>query len=98
MFEQTSGLSATGLFEVLQSPPDLCGKLYNSAVSANGRKSWRYKYRFEDKERLLTLGAYPEVSLANAREKRDEAKNILRNGRDPRHSAKRKAQSADWQE
>ena len=58
-------------------------------VSASGYKSWRYKYRFENKERLLTLGAYPEVSLANAREKRDEAKKILREGRDPKHSAKR---------
>lgn len=58
-------------------------------VSASGHKSWRYKYRFEKKERLLTLGTYPEVSLADAREKRDEAKKILREGRDPRHSAKR---------
>ena len=58
-------------------------------VSASGHKSWRYKYRFERKERLLTLGAYPEVSLAHAREKRDDAKKILREGRDPRHSAKR---------
>ena len=58
-------------------------------VSASGHKSWRYKYRFEKKERLLTLGAYPEVSLADAREKRDEAKKILRNGRDPRHSVRR---------
>jgi len=58
-------------------------------VSASGHKSWRYKYRFEKKERLLTLGAYPEVSLADAREKRDEAKKILREGRDPRHAARR---------
>ena len=58
-------------------------------VSASGYKSWRYKYRFEKKERLLTLGAYPEVSLADAREKRDEAKRILRDGRDPRHSVRR---------
>ena len=58
-------------------------------ISASGHKSWRYKYRFERKERLLTLGAYPEISLADAREKRDEAKKILREGRDPRHAAKR---------
>lgn len=30
-------------------------------ISASGRKSWRYKYRFDKKERLLALGAYPEV-------------------------------------
>ena len=58
-------------------------------IAASGHKSWRYKYRFEKKERLLTLGAYPEVSLADAREKRDEAKKILREGRDPRHTARR---------
>lgn len=58
-------------------------------ISAAGHKSWRYKYRFEKKERLLTLGAYPDISLADAREKRDEAKKILRQGRDPRHAAKR---------
>ncbi len=58
-------------------------------VSARGHKSWRYKYRFEKKELLLTLGTYPELSLANAREKRDEAKKVLREGRDPRHAAKR---------
>ncbi len=58
-------------------------------VATSGHKSWRYQYRFEKKERLLTLGAYPEVSLADAREKRDEAKKILREGRDPRYAAKR---------
>lgn len=58
-------------------------------ISPSGHKSWRYKYRFEKKERLLTLGTYPEVSLAEAREKRDESKRILREGRDPRHAARR---------
>ena len=58
-------------------------------ISGKGHKSWRYKYRFDKKERLLTLGTYPEVSLAEAREKRDEAKKILREGRDPRHAVKR---------
>lgn len=58
-------------------------------ISAAGHKSWRYKYRFEKKERLLTLGTYPEMSLADAREGRNEAKKILREGRDPRHSIKR---------
>ena len=58
-------------------------------ISSTGHKSWRYKYRFQKKERLLTLGTYPEVSLAEAREKRDDAKKILREGRDPRHAVKR---------
>ena len=76
------------------SAKDKAYKLTDSAglhlhVSANGHKSWRYKYRFEKKERLLTLGAYPDVSLADAREKRDDAKKVLRNGRDPRNASKR---------
>jgi integrase len=58
-------------------------------VSPKGHKSWRFKFRFEGKEQLLTLGNYPEVSLAEAREKRNDAKKSLREGRDPRHAAKR---------
>ncbi len=55
-------------------------------ISARGRKTWRFKFRFEQKEQLLTFGAYPEISLAEAREKRSEARKLLREGRDPRHS------------
>ncbi len=58
-------------------------------VSSKNYKSWRFKYRFDKKEQLLTLGAYPEMSLADARGKRDEARKLLRERRDPRHTAKR---------
>ena len=58
-------------------------------VSPKGHKSWRFKYRFDAKEQLLTIGSYPDVSLAAAREQRDDARKILRDGRDPRHAAKR---------
>ncbi|KPF63251.1 tyrosine-type recombinase/integrase [Porphyrobacter sp. AAP60] len=58
-------------------------------VSPKNHKSWRFKYRMEGKEQLLTLGTYPEVSLAEAREKRNDARKLLREGRDPRISAKR---------
>ncbi|WP_239806812.1 tyrosine-type recombinase/integrase [Croceicoccus hydrothermalis] len=58
-------------------------------VSPKNHKSWRFKYRFDKKEQLLTLGVYPETSLANAREKRDDARKLLRDGRDPRHTSKR---------
>ena len=51
-------------------------------VSPKGHKSWRLKYRQDGKEQLLTLGAYPEVSLADARAKRDDARKILRSGKD----------------
>jgi hypothetical protein len=40
-------------------------------VTANGGKWWRFKYRFDDKEKLISLGTYPEISLADARERRD---------------------------
>src|SRR5262245_15691497 len=54
-----------------------------------GSKLWRLKYRFAGKEKLLALGNYPQVTLKNAREARDEARKEVRDGRDP--SAERKA-------
>ena len=53
-------------------------------VSPKAHKTWRYKYRFGGKEQALGLGTYPDVSLAAAREARDDARKILRSGRDPR--------------
>lgn len=52
-------------------------------VKPNGAKHWRLKYRFLGKEKLLALGPYPLVSLAEARERRDEAKKVLADGKDP---------------
>lgn len=46
-------------------------------VSANGGKWWRFKYRLAGKEKLLALGTYPEVSLADARARRDDARKLL---------------------
>ena len=43
-------------------------------VTPSGEKLWRFKYRFYNKERLLSFGSYPEVSLADARDKRAEAR------------------------
>jgi integrase len=53
------------------------------AVQTNGAKLWRIKYRFGGKEKLLSLGSYPTVSLAFARERRDEVKRQLARGVDP---------------
>jgi hypothetical protein len=58
-------------------------------VSPSGGTWWRLKYRFDGKEKRLALGVYPEVSLKEARDKRDEARDLLRDGIDP--SANRKA-------
>ena len=52
-------------------------------VKPNGSKLWQQKYRYNGKERLLSHGPYPDVSLAQARQKRDEARALLSNGTDP---------------
>jgi len=52
-------------------------------VSPNGGKWWRLKYRFDGKEKRLSLGVYPTVTLKVARERREEAKKLLSGGVDP---------------
>lgn len=49
----------------------------------NGARLWRMKYRIAGRERLLSFGAYPEVSLAEARRERDKARAAIRDGGDP---------------
>lgn len=61
-------------------------------VTPTAAKYWRMKYRFAGREKRLAFGVYPEVSLAEARTRRDEARAVLRDGRDP--SEKRKAAKA----
>lgn len=58
-------------------------------VSTSGRKSWRFKYRKDGKEQLMTLGSYPDVTIRDARDKQNTALKILREGRDPRHAKTR---------
>lgn len=58
-------------------------------VSKSGHRSWRLKYRHGGKERRLVFGAYPDVSLAAARQMRDDAKRMLREGRDPAYERKK---------
>ncbi len=57
-------------------------------VTPAGGKLWRLKYRFNSKEKLLSFGAYPDVRLARAREKRDEARRLLAEGIDPGENRK----------
>ncbi len=52
-------------------------------ISPSGGKLWRLKYRFDGKEKRQALGAYPAVTLKDAREKRDEARRLLAQGIDP---------------
>lgn len=70
-------------------------KLFNGGglfllITPKGGKLWRVKYRFCGKEKLLALGCYPEVSLFDARQRRDEARRQIAHGIDP--GAVRKAQ------
>jgi len=59
-------------------------------VTLQGSKLWRLKYRHEGKEKLLSLGKYPEVGLAEARQKKEEARKLIAAGIDP--GAVKKAQ------
>ncbi len=52
-------------------------------IAPSGGKWWRFKYRFTEKEKRLSLGVYPEVSLKAAHAKRDEARRLLADGIDP---------------
>jgi hypothetical protein len=57
-------------------------------VAPSGGKWWRIKYRFADKEKRLSVGVYPEVSLKAARARRDEARKLLSEGIDPGETRK----------
>jgi integrase len=52
-------------------------------VMPNGSKYWRLKYRFAGKEKRLALGVYPEIALRKAISRRDEARSLLQDGKDP---------------
>lgn len=63
-------------------------RLYDSGglyleIAPTGGKWWRFKYRYAGKEKRLSLGVYPEVSLSEARERRDENRKLLAQGTDP---------------
>jgi integrase len=64
-------------------------------VTPSGGKLWRLKYRFLGKENALALGAFPEVSLAKARDDREEARRLLAKGIDPNQAKKAERQHAE---
>src|SRR3569623_1058 len=61
-------------------------------VSPTGGKWWRFKYRYDGKEKRLSLGVYPDVTLKEARDRRDSARKLLADQIDP--GVHRKAQKA----
>ncbi|MDB2380577.1 integrase arm-type DNA-binding domain-containing protein [Luminiphilus sp.] len=67
------------------------GSLYVE-VMTTGSKLWRWKYHFKKSENRFSIGPYPEVSIKQAREARDDARALLRSGIDP--NAHKKAKKA----
>ncbi|CAH0354082.1 integrase arm-type DNA-binding domain-containing protein [Aquabacterium sp. CECT 9606] len=61
-------------------------------VQPSGSKWWRLRYRFDGKEKMLSLGVYPDIGLKDARERRDKARQDIAKGIDP--SSKRKAEKS----
>ncbi|MEE2526499.1 integrase arm-type DNA-binding domain-containing protein [Hyphobacterium sp. HN65] len=59
------------------------GKGLTLLVNADGGKHWRFRYRFHGREKMLSLGSFPDVSLSLARQKRDEMRRVLALGLDP---------------
>ena len=85
-------LTATAIRKA--KPREKPRKLYDSRglyleIAPRGTKAWRFKYRFAGKEKRISMGIYPEVSLKLARQRRDEARKLLARDIDP--SAYRKA-------
>lgn len=78
-------------------PTDKPFKLYDGdglylQVTPSGGKWWRFKYRFADKEKLLSVGTYPEIGLKEARARREAGRKLVAEGVDP--SENRKATKA----
>lgn len=57
-------------------------------VAPNGGRYWRMGYRYDGKQKVLSFGVFPDVSLADARERRDQARRLLAKGMDPSIQAK----------
>jgi integrase len=58
-------------------------------IQPSGGKLWRFKYRFEGREKKLAIGTYPVIGLAEARRRRDQARELLAAGKDPSREGQR---------
>jgi len=52
-------------------------------IEPNGSKSWRFRYRFAGKPKMISLGVYPTITLADARSRRDDARKLVAEGKNP---------------
>lgn len=57
-------------------------------INKNGSKWWRFRYRYQGREKQLSVGTYPDTSLKLARSKRDDARRLLAAGVDPSETRK----------
>jgi integrase len=69
-------------------------------ITPAGGKLWRLKYRVDGREKLLAIGAYPEIGLGEARRRREEARELIALGKDPsrekqREKVRARIQAAD---
>lgn len=86
MPKRTTPLSDTHIRAIKPQAKDI--KLFDGdglhlLITSTGGKLWRFKYRFGGMEKLLSLGKYPQISLADARQKREEARTLIAKGVDP---------------
>jgi len=58
-------------------------------IQPSGGKLWRFKYRFDGREKKLAIGTYPVIGLAEARRRRDQARELLAAGKDPSRERQR---------
>jgi len=57
-------------------------------VEPSGSKLWRFRYQFDRKEKMISFGSFPEISIAAARAKRESARKLLAEGTDPSQQKK----------
>lgn len=65
------------------------GRGLHLLITPAGGKLWRLKYRIDGREKQLAIGAYPAVSLSEARRRRDEARELMATGKDPSREKQR---------
>lgn len=73
--------------------PDGCGLFL--LIHPNGSKYWRYRYKYQGRERVMAIGLYPQITLHQARTVRDECKSLLAHGIDPIEHKKSEKQQAE---
>jgi integrase len=67
-------------------------------VNPDGRRYWRFNYRYRDKQKTMAFGVYPDVGLADARAKRDAARKLVAAGEDPMEVRRRRDREIRAQE